>query len=188
MTADARLRLRHLIARRSLLRGSAIRLASGATTSFYFDMKRTVFEPEAANLVGALLLEAIGATPCDYVGGLEMGAVPVVSCVVLRSYELRPHAPIQGFFVRKQAKEHGTRRLIEGLPEDSELRGRRVVVLEDVTTTGGSALKAVEAARAEGALVELVVTIVDRLEGAEASLAAHGLRLVPILTARDFAL
>jgi orotate phosphoribosyltransferase len=182
---DSRRRLRDLVAERSLLKGTDIKLASGARSSFYFDMKRSSFDPEGANLISELMLEKLAGEQVDYVGGLEMGAVPLVACLCQKSWGRRP-APLRGFFVRKQAKEHGTRRLIEGLLAEESLAGRRVALIEDVTTTGDSAFKAVEAARAEGALCELVLTIVDRKEGAEANLAARGLRLIPLLTRADF--
>ena len=82
--------------------------------------------------------------------------------------------PINAFFVRKQAKEHGTKSLIEGLPNGDSLKGKRVVIVEDVTTTGGSAIKAAEAVRAEGAEVVGVVTVIDRQEGAARSLRRGG--------------
>jgi orotate phosphoribosyltransferase len=88
--------------------------------------------------------------------------------------------------VRKQAKDHGTRSLIEGLPAGETLSGKRVVIVEDVTTTGGSAIKAAETARAEGAEVVGVVTVVDRQEGAGEAFEAAGLKLTPILTLADF--
>jgi orotate phosphoribosyltransferase len=88
--------------------------------------------------------------------------------------------------VRKQAKVHGTKSLIEGLPDGESLKGKRVVVVEDVTTTGGSAVKAAEAVRAEGAEVVGVVTVIDRQEGAGEAFAATGLTLTPILTLADF--
>ena len=88
--------------------------------------------------------------------------------------------------MRKQAKEHGTQSLIEGLPNGDSLKGKRVVVVEDVTTTGGSAIKAAEAVRAEGAEVVGVVTVIDREEGAADAFAAANLTLTPILTLADF--
>jgi orotate phosphoribosyltransferase len=94
--------------------------------------------------------------------------------------------PINAFFVRKQAKEHGTKSLIEGLPAGATLKGKRVVIVEDVTTTGGSAIKAAQAVRAEGAEVVGVVTVVDRQEGAGEAFAAAGLTLMPLLTLQDF--
>lgn len=183
--ADPRRRLRDIVAARSLLKGTDIKLVSGARSTFYFDMKRSTFDPEGANLISELMLEKLAGEAVDYVGGLEMGAVPLVACLCQKSWGLRP-TPLQGFFVRKQAKEHGTRRLIEGLLAEETLEGKRVALLEDVTTTGDSAFKAVEAARAEGAICELVLTIVDRKEGAEANLAAKGLRLLPLLSRADF--
>ena len=88
--------------------------------------------------------------------------------------------------MRKAAKEHGTRKLVEGVPDDTVLAGRRAVIVEDVTTTGTSALAAVAAAREAGLEVGTVVTIVDRLEGAEANFSRQGLRLVALTTARDY--
>lgn len=185
LDAGKRRRLAEIIARRSLLRGGAIKLVSGATTSFYFDMKLTLFEPEAANLIGELVLEALRDEPAEYVGGLELGAVPIATAVAQKSFGVRP---LQGFFVRKEPKGHGTKRLIEGIAEPGSMRGRPVVLLEDVTTTGGSALKALAALREVGAEVRLAITLVDRLEGATENLAKEGLRLLPLLTTRDFTL
>jgi orotate phosphoribosyltransferase len=100
---------------------------------------------------------------------------------------LVPASPrVQGFFVRKAAKEHGTRKLLEGVAAGIALAGKRAVIVEDVTTTGNSALAAVAAAREAGLEVGTVVTIVDRLEGAEANFARHGLALRALTTARDY--
>ena len=88
--------------------------------------------------------------------------------------------------MRKQAKEHGARKLVEGLAPGESLQGKRVVILEDVTTTGGSSMKAIEAVRAEGAIVERVITVVDRLEGAADTFKAAGIPFTAILTAADF--
>ena len=182
--ATGKARLAELITQKSLSVGGETKLASGRTSTFYFDMKPTLFDPEGASLMAGLVLEALADDPPDYVGGLEMGAVPVVAAVCVASHA-GTGPDVGGFFVRKQAKDHGTRRLVEGVPEGA-LAGKRVVLLEDVTTTAGSVMRAVEAARGEGARVDLVVTIVDRLEGAEANLAAEGLGFRAILTADDF--
>ena len=94
------------------------------------------------------MLEALQGADVDLIGGLEMGAVPLATAVAVMS-----HAqgwPLQAFFVRKQAKEHGARKLVEGLAPGETLQGKRVVILEDVTTTGGSSMKAIEAVKAEG--------------------------------------
>src|SRR6202012_3230614 len=109
-----------------------------------------------------LPLEALKDDRLDYVGGLEMGAVPLAGAIAQLSW-LKGH-PIAAFFVRKKPKEHGARLAIEGLAKGETLAGKRIVVVEDVTTTGGSAMKAVEALREAGADVALVFTMVDREE------------------------
>jgi orotate phosphoribosyltransferase len=181
-----RQRLIEVVRARSLLRGTRIKLVSGAQSSFYFNMKPTVFDPEGAALVAASMLEELRSDGAEVVGGLEMGAVPIVACIVQLSFLTADSPGVQGFFVRKAAKEHGTRTLIEGMAEGAALAGRRAVVVEDVTTTGSSALRAVAAAREAGFEVGTVVTIVDRLEGAEANFARHGLALKALTTARDY--
>ena len=178
-------RLIQVVTERSLLRGTDIILASGANSKFYFDMKRTAFHSEGASLIAQLILNELSNTPVDYVGGLEMGAVPLVACLIQHSF---PHRPIGGFFIRKQPKDHGTRRLIEGLHDDESLDGKTVILLEDVTTTGGSVIKAVKAVREEGALVPAVVTVVDRLQGAAENLHKEEVALRSLLTVNDFSL
>jgi orotate phosphoribosyltransferase len=181
-----RQRLIEIVRARSLARGTRVRLTSGAQSSFYFDMKPTVFDPEGAALVADLMLEQVRRDGAEVVGGLEMGAVPIVACIVQSSFLTPGAAGVQGFFVRKAAKEHGTRKLLEGVAEGIALAGRRAVIVEDVTTTGNSALTAVAAAREADLEVGTVVTIVDRLEGAEANLSRHGLALRALTTARDY--
>jgi orotate phosphoribosyltransferase len=177
-------RLIGLVTRCSLLRSGQIKLVSGAESSFYFNMKPAAFDPEGAALIAELVLDEALRDGADLIGGLEMGAVPLVACVAQLSF-IRGR-PIAGFFVRKAAKEHGTRKIVEGLPEGTSIAGRRALLVDDVTTTGGSVLRAVEAAREAGAKVETVVTIVDRLEGAAANLASHGLRLIALTNSEDY--
>lgn len=180
--ADKRRRLIEIIAAKSLNRGGSYKLASGGASVFYFDMKPTLLDPEGASLAGDLVLDSLADEPVDLVGGLALGAIPAVAAVVQRSHARG--RPIPGFFVRKEEKERGTERLIEG----NIAAGRTAVIVEDVTTKGMSSLKAVEAARAAGCKVTTVVTIVDRLEGAEEGLRRHGLRLVALTTRDDFTL
>jgi orotate phosphoribosyltransferase len=178
-------RLVRIVSELSLLRSGQIRLASGGTSTFYFDMKPTLFSPEGAALVADRVLDFAVRDGAQFVGGLEIGAVPIVACVSQLSF-LRGR-PVQGFFVRKVPKDHGTRKRIEGITPEA-LRGRQVLIVDDVTTTGASVLQAVEVARAEGAIVETVLTVVDRLEGATANLAERGVKLVPLTTADQYAL
>ncbi len=179
-------RLRQIIEEKSLTRRPDIKLASGATSTFYFNMKPTTFDPEGASLISDLIIEALGSERVDLIGGLEMGAVPIVACVCQRTYSANVSRSIPGFFVRKHRKSHGTRQLFEGIGEGVSLRGKRAVLVDDVTTTGGSVLQAVRAARDQGCIVNKVITVVDRLEGAKENLAQHEIELVPLLTARDF--
>src|SRR5512143_3965958 len=130
--STARQRLRNIIRARSLLTGGAFTLASGRESSIFFDMKRTMFDPEGANLIAEAVLDRIGETPVEAVGGLVIGAVPIIAVVCAKSLERS--RPLQGFFVRKETKHHGTAKLIDG----NLSRGARVAILEDVTTTGGS--------------------------------------------------
>ena len=159
-----RSRLRELIRVRSLLTGGTFTLASGRESSLFFDMKRSMLDAEGANLIADAILDRIDPAAVDAVGGLVMGAVPIMAVVCAKSFAAKRFAgrPLQGFFVRKEPKDHGTGRMIDGNLE----RGARAIILEDVTTTGGSSLAAVEAVRGHGASVVGVITVVDRGEGA----------------------
>jgi orotate phosphoribosyltransferase len=128
------------------------------------------------------MLDRIEGLKVDYVGGLAIGAVPLVNSIAMLSHQRG--RPIPGFFVRAQVKDHGTQRRIEGTSES--LAGKNVVIVEDVTTTGGSASAAVEAAKAEGANIVLVLSIVDRLEGAVENFNNRGIAFEAIYTADEF--
>src|ERR1700723_406011 len=168
----SRARLAEIIRRRSFGRGGIV-LASGRKSDFYFNLKPTMLYPEGAALLAELTYEALKDDNLDYVGGLEMGAVPPAGAVEQLSW-LKGH-PIAAFFVRKKPKEHGARLAVEGLAKNESLQGKRVVIVEDVTTTGESALKAVDAVRDAGGEVVLVLTMVDREEGAVETFAQAGL-------------
>jgi len=182
-TDTARRRLIEIVKRRSFSTGD-VKLVSGRSSSFYFDMKPTMLDPEGAHLIAVLVLDALADARVDLVGGLEMGAVPLATAVAAASHSRG--RPLPAFFVRKQAKEHGARKLVEGLAPGETLRAKRVAVLEDVTTTGASASKAIEALKAEGAVIDRVITVVDRLEGAADNFKAAGIPFTAILTAADF--
>ncbi len=184
MTQNVKDRLIAIIRQRSFSTGKEMKLASGRSSNFYFNMKPTMMDPEGAWLIAELILGAIDGMGVDYVGGLEMGAVPIASGVTALSFER--DRPVKAFFIRKQAKGHGTQKLIEGLTDDESLEGKTVVIVEDVTTTGGSSLQAVEAVRREGAKVACVLTIVDREEGASQTFHAAGVPFTALLTASEF--
>ena len=176
---DARERLREIIRTKSVLRGRTYKLASGRTSDIYFGMKTTLLDPEGINLIADEILRRIEGDRVDSIGGLVFGAVPIATAVSVKSY---PRRPIPAFFVRKEAKGHGTEELIDGYLEP----GWNVVMVEDVTTTGGSVLKAIKAVRERRCTVSKVVTIVDRLEGAAENLAREGVELVALYTRADF--
>jgi orotate phosphoribosyltransferase len=179
--ARAKERLLDIIRRRSLLTaGGPFKLASGEMSDYYLDMKPTAFDPEGAALIGEIVvLMLANDTDIDSIGGLELGAVPIVAAISAHSW----HAgrPVQGFVVRKETKGHGTNKKIDGNFKD----GTKVVLVEDVTTKGGSVMQAVRAVRERGATVAKIITIVDRLEGAGDNLKKEGLELVPIFTRND---
>ena len=153
----------NLIKAKSFAKGKFV-LVSGKESDYYLDMKPTMFDPEGANALSEMVLDELEDVEVDYVGGLALGAVPLISTITMLSHQR--NRPLPGFFVRKEVKDHGTKKLVEGLSNADALKGKRVVILDDVTTTGGSAMTAVEAAQQCGATIVLVLSIVDREEGA----------------------
>jgi len=168
-----------IIERQSLLQNRDFRLASGGSSNFFFDMKKTMFDPEGAALVTDLLFDAIKTEDVDYIGGLETGAIPIVAALCVRSW---PEKPIRGFFVRKEVKGHGTDQRVDGHLE----RGSKVILFEDVTTTGGSAMQAVNQARQFECTIVKVISVVDRLEGAAENFRTAGIKFEALFTWRDF--
>jgi orotate phosphoribosyltransferase len=158
-------RLLEIIKAKSLLtKGGPFKLASGAMSNYYLDMKPTTFSPEGLNLIADVVYQLLrDDTNVDSIGGLELGSVPITSAITMRSWRERP---IDGFVVRKEKKGHGTDKKIDG----NFRPNTTVVMFDDVTTRGGSVLEAVRAVRARGATVTKVITIVDRLEGAAENL------------------
>lgn len=177
--ADKKQKLRTIISRASLLRDGEFRLTSGRSSNFFFDLKRTMLDPEGASLLADLLFDRIKGEPVDCIGGMETGAIPIVATLCMRSW---PQKPIKGFFIRKEAKGHGTDQRVDGLLEN----GSRVILLEDVTTTGGSAMRAVEQVRRAQCTVIKVISVVDRLEGAEDNFRRSGIRFEALFDQRDF--
>jgi orotate phosphoribosyltransferase len=174
-----RARLRDIIRRNSLLRDRDFVLVSGRSSGFFFDMKRTMFDPEGASLAAELLFDRIKDEAVDYVGGLETGAIPIVAALCVKSW---PQRPIKGFFVRKANKGHGTDQQIDGLLES----GSRVILFEDVTTTGGSAMQAADAVRERHCAIVKIIALVDRLEGAAQNFRDAGIEFESLFTWHDF--
>lgn len=179
-TAKARPALLQLLKRLSYRAGRVI-LASGKESDFFIDCKPAVLTAEGHQLVGELMLDALRQLPkCDAVAGVALGGCPLASAVSLTS-QLR-NRPLPAIYVRKQVKTHGTQNLIEGTLK----AGMKVVMLEDVITTGGSTLKAVASLREAGCDVVGVVALVDRLEGGVENLLRQGLETVALYTRMDF--
>jgi orotate phosphoribosyltransferase len=169
-----------LIGEKALKRGT-FTLASGRTASFYLDAKQVVLDARGSMLVGRAILEKLRAhgRPPDAVGGMSIGADPITSAVVTMAGV--EGLALKGFMVRKEPKDHGTKKYIEG----PVAPGQRVVIVEDVTTTGGSSLVAIDRAQEFGLVVERVITVIDRLAGAQAAFAARGIPLESLVTIRD---
>ena len=180
---DHRAELFELIRTRSFGRGRIL-LASGRESDFYFDLRPTTIHPVGATCVGELIADVLEGTNAEFVGGLEAGAIPIATAVAIASH--RRGGKLQAFFVRKKLKDHGAKKMIEGLPKGESLKGKNVVIVEDTTTTGGSSMQAVKTLREEGANIVLVLTIVDRLEGAKDNFAAEKLEFRALYTADEF--
>ena len=180
---DEEVELFELIRRRSFRKGT-FTLSSGRESNLYFNLKPTMMHPRGAYLCAHAFLKRAGAAHAEYVGGLEMGAVPVIGSLAALS-EAEGN-PVRTFFVRKAAKAHGTRELIEGLGPGESLGGARVLIVDDVATTGSAILQAVLAARAADAVADQALVLVDREEGAFDTLGREGVRLRAVFRAADF--
>jgi orotate phosphoribosyltransferase len=157
-------------------------LASGKKSKYYLDCRKVTLDSAGANLIADGMLELMGADLPDAVGGMAIGADPITAAII--TVAGRSGQALRGFIVRKEAKQHGTGRDVEGPVQP----GDRVLVVEDVVTTGGSSLAAIEKAEAFGLKVLGVMAIIDRLEGGRETLAARGYSLQTLLTIRDFGL
>ncbi len=176
-------RLRDIIKEKSFRKGK-FTLASGKETDYFFDLKQTMLDPEGISLISLLTLlklERLGYDGVAAVGGMATGAIPLITALSIQSFQRGN--PISAFFVRNEVKDHGTKQKVDGLvPAD------RVIMLEDVTTTGGSVLAAIHAARAvcAKAQIEDVITVIDRLEGAKENLKIEGIKLHALFKRNDF--
>ena len=175
-------RLHAIIEARSVMRGD-FTLSSGAKSTFLFQLRQTTMFPEGQYLIGSIVEEFMRKIGVGAVGGLEVGAIPMVSAIAFASFG--SGHPVDAFFVRKQPKSHGARELIDGEVKD----GAEVLIVDDVTTTGGSILKAIDNASTERRIkVRWALSIVDRDEGGAENLGARGIALASIFTKADFGL
>jgi orotate phosphoribosyltransferase len=167
--------------KRDALRTGTFTLASGRTSHYYVDGRKVTLSAEGAGLIGAGVLQLLSDLPgVSAVGGLTMGADPIVGAT-LAVASAAGRGDLRGFLVRKEAKGHGLGKLVEGPVEP----GMEVAILDDVATTGGSSLQAVDAIEAIGCKVRRVIVVLDRLEGAGAAFAARGLDFRSLVTIRD---
>lgn len=167
-----------LIKEKALKTGHFI-LASGREASYYLDCRQITLTGRGANLIADGILDLLGDQVPDAVGGMAIGADPITAAIITVAGQRG--IPINGFIVRKEAKQHGRGRDVEGPVEP----GQRVVIVEDVVTTGGSSLRAIERVEAFGLTVDRVIAIVDRMEGGREAFEQAGYRLDTLLTIRD---
>jgi orotate phosphoribosyltransferase len=174
--SGAKARLCDLLASRAYREGS-FSLSSGRQSDFYIDAKQITLDPEGINLVGEVVFNLLQRHRVDAVGGLTLGADPIATAVA--AFSDRCGSPIPAFIVRKEAKAHGLRKWIEGpLPE----KAARVAVVDDVLTSGGSAVRAVERVREAGCKVVVVIGLLDREEGARTAIEAVGCTFESVVT------
>ena len=159
------------------------KLTSGAMSNYYFNMKKTTQSPDGLHLVGKIFFEKIrelGLHP-HAIGGLTMGADPIAYSVALYSFSVKQ--PIQAFVIRKEPKEHGLKLPIEG----NVTAGDHIIIIDDVITTGGSTIKAINIAKENGLIIDAVIILVDRCEqNGRQNIEALGYPVYDILTVNDF--
>jgi orotate phosphoribosyltransferase len=159
-----------------------ITLSSGKQSDFYLDLRRVTMRPRGQRLAGELLLALLMKGPwVDAIGGMAVGAVPLVAAVLSAAAHHDPAPRLLGFFVRKEAKKHGLGNRIEG----AFAPGQSVALVEDTTTTGASTLDALDAVTEAGGKVTRVLCLVERGEGAAQAFAARGIALEPLFTRQD---
>jgi orotate phosphoribosyltransferase len=171
--------LQNLI-REKALRFGEFTLASGKKASFYLDCREITLDAQGARLVGEGMLDLLGGELPALVGGMAIGADPITAAILTLA-GIR-NVPLRGVMVRKEAKQHGTGKFVEGPYRD----GESLVIVEDVVTTGGSSLLAIERCEAVGLKVKRVLAIIDRMEGGREAFAAKGYELTTLFTVKDF--
>jgi orotate phosphoribosyltransferase len=155
-------------------------LASGKKASFYLDCRQVTLDAQGAKLIGAGMLELMADNMPDLIGGMAIGADPITAAILTLAGI--NNIPLRGVMVRKEPKGHGLGKHVEGPFRE----GERLVIVEDVVTTGGSSLKAIEHCEAVGLKVDRVLAIIDRMEGGREAFAERGYELTTLFTIKDF--
>ncbi len=155
-------------------------LASGKQASFYLDCRKVTLDARGAQLIAAGMLDLLSENIPTLIGGMAIGADPITGAILTLAGT--QNIPMRGIIVRKEAKSHGTGKFVEGPYQ----KGETVVIVEDVVTTGGSSLLAIERCESVGLKVERVLAIIDRLEGGREAFAERGYELTTLFTVRDF--
>ncbi len=176
-------RLHELISQLSLRQGERFVLSSGRESTHYFDMKVSVMHAECGHLIAQRLVDAIHSQAFDYLVGIPIGGLPLAARVMEAAW---PERDLPGLVVRDKPKQHGTGNQIEGVRDAATLAGKSALIVEDVTTTGGSILKGIDTLRAAGMSVSSVVTVVLREKSAIDRLAEAGVDLTYLYHESDF--
>lgn len=162
-----------------------IALASGMKSYFFFDMKTVLLCPEGANLITEEIIKRLKDVEFDYIGGMAAGSIPIVALICANSAVLGRH--VEGFFVRKEEKDHGARKSKTNTKIQGNIKeNSRVIIVDDVTTTGASIRDAINEVQKLDCKAVKVITVVDRCQGAKEKLLKHGIELDVLFTARDF--
>jgi orotate phosphoribosyltransferase len=176
---EAETKLLALIRERCYKEGDFV-LSSGEHSKYYFDGKMAEMNSEGAALIGEVLYQRTQAVPFDAMGGLELGAIPLTTAAAFAYH--KNGRSLEGFIVRNEAKKHGTKKIIEGMLR----HGSRVIIVDDVVTTGKSVIQAVDAVRKAECEPVLVVVLVDRMGGAREAFAKMGIKYESVFTINDF--
>ncbi|MFO1184086.1 MAG: orotate phosphoribosyltransferase [Bauldia sp.] len=172
--------LRRIVDERSLLRGD-FTLTSGRKSTYLFQLRQTTMLPKGQYLIGTIIAEFMAERGIGTIGGPVIGAIPMIAATAFASH--LAGKPVDAFFVRKAAKEHGAKERIDGYVND----GAEVLAVDDVTTTAGSIVEAINVMKSEHRCqVEWALSILDREEGAAENLAKHGIKLASIFRTSDF--
>jgi orotate phosphoribosyltransferase len=168
------------LVREKALKFGDFTLASGKKANYYLDCRQITLDSQGARLIGEGMLDLLDADMPQLVGGMAIGADPITAAILTLAGI--SNKPLRGVMVRKEPKQHGTGKLVEGPFQP----GESIAIVEDVVTTGGSSLKAIEHCEAAGLKVQRVLAIIDRLEGGREAFASRGYELTTLFTIRDF--